>query len=58
MDIIKFLVIKITMLAFFMFALNALCNNKLTNESWALMVILIIGWIFSIIPSLLPSFKI
>jgi hypothetical protein len=58
MDILKFLIIKIATLAFFMFALNALCNNNLTNESWALMVILMIGWTFSIIPSLLPSFKI
>jgi hypothetical protein len=57
MDILKFLIIKLVTLVFFIFALNTLCNNNLTGESWALMVILMIGWCFTIIPNLLPSFK-
>jgi hypothetical protein len=56
MDILKFLIIKGATLAFFIFALNALCNNDLTGESWALMSILMIGWAFTIVPSLLPPF--
>lgn len=58
MDILKFLIIKLISLVFFVFVLNALCNNNLITESWILMVFLIIGWLFfSVIPNLLPSFK-
>lgn len=57
MDILKFLIIKILFLVFFIFTLNALCNNNLMIISWVLMAVLIIGWLFSIIPNLLPSFK-
>lgn len=59
MDIFKFLIIKLVSLIFFVFVLNTLCNNNLMIESWVLMVFLILGWLcFSIIPNLMPSFKI
>lgn len=58
MDIFKFLIIKTISLVFFVFLLNALCNNNLVIVSWILMGFLILGWIcLSILPNLFPSFK-
>jgi len=54
-DILKFLIIKIISLIFFVFLLNALCYNNLIIESWILMFFLILSWIlFYTIPNLLP----
>jgi hypothetical protein len=58
MDIFKFLIIKTISLVFFVFLLNALCNNNLVIVSWILMSFLILGWIcLSILPNIFPSFK-